>query len=221
MKVKFADSFSKSLKILIWHESRVYKTWAFFRYDISRFIKNVWRFRKALANHYWWDHHGTLMFLEIGLTHMSDNLEKNGLEVNESRLKKVAKMRRAVEIIKNYNQSNYIEMAEAELGQVIHHPWEFEETGETTNNPLGKNGEKLYRMVDNATAAERKHNRKVFDRAREIEELEWKELFTILEGQDYRKYNSLFRKARKAGMRDDRDLWNEWFDGSGMKGWWD
>jgi hypothetical protein len=152
---------------------------------------------------------------------MSDNLEKNGLEVNESRLKKVAKMRRAVEIIKNYNQSNYIEMAEAELGQVIHHPWEFEETGETTNNPLGKNGEKLYRMVDNATAAERKHNRKVFDRAREIEELEWKELFTILEGQDYRKYNSLFRKARKAGMRDDRDLWNEWFDGSGMKGWWD
>lgn len=221
MKVKFADSFSKSLKILIWHESRVYKTWAFFRYDISRFIKNVWRFRKALANHYWWDHHGTLMFLEIGLTHMSDNLEKNGLEVNEPRLKKVAKMRRAVEIIKNYNQGNYIEMAEAELGQVIHHPWEFEETGETTDNPLGKNGEKLYRMVDNATAAERKHNRKVFDRARQIEELEWKELFTILEGQDYRKYNSLFRKARKAGMRDDRDLWNEWFDGSGMKGWWD
>jgi hypothetical protein len=39
--------------------------------------------------------------MEIGLTHMANNLEKHGLEVDGPRLKKVAKMRRAVELIKN------------------------------------------------------------------------------------------------------------------------
>jgi len=29
------------------------------------------------------------------------------------------------------------------------------------------------------------------------------------------------KKPENEGMRDDRDLWNEWFDGSGLKGWWD
>ena len=52
MKIQFADTFSESLKTLIWHESRIYKFYSFFRYDIGRFIKNVWRFRKALSNHY-------------------------------------------------------------------------------------------------------------------------------------------------------------------------
>jgi hypothetical protein len=212
MDIKFADSFTKSLKRLVWHESRVYKFWAFFRYDISRFIRNVWRFRKALSNHYLWDHHGTLMFMETALTHMANNLEKRGMEVDESRLKKVAKMRRAVELIKNYNESNYIEMAEAELGEIIHHPWEFE--------PVPDKPE-YFQLVDKDTPVERKHNRKVYDRARQIEEQEWKELFTILEGQDYKKFNTIFKKARKEGMRDDRDLWNNWFDGSGLKGWWD
>jgi hypothetical protein len=46
---------------------------------------------------------------------MSDNIEKHGNEVDESRLKKVAAMRRVVELIKNYNEDNYIDMAEKEL----------------------------------------------------------------------------------------------------------
>jgi hypothetical protein len=212
MDIKFADSFSKSLKKLIWHESRVYKFWAFFRYDISRFIKNVWRFRKALANHYWWDHHGTLMFLETGLTHMSDNLEVKGMEVDGPRMKKVAAMRRAVEIIKNYNQSNFIDMAEAELGPIYLHDWEFEEVPDKPG---------YSRLIDKDTPEEKKHNRKVFDRAREIEDLEWKELFEILQGQNHKEYSRLYKKAKKEGMGEDRDLWNNWFNGTGLKGWWD
>ena len=48
----------------------------------------------------------------------------------------------------------------------------------------------------------------MFDRAREIERQEWDELFTILKGQDYTKF--------------DKDVdWDEQFDGSGIKGWWD
>ena len=211
MKIQFADTFSESLKTLIWHESRIYKFYSFFRYDIGRFIKNVWRFRKALSNHYWWDHHGTLMFMETGLTHMADNMEVKGMEVDGPRMKKVAAMRRAVEIIKNYNQSNYIEMAESELGPIYLHDWEFEEVPDKPG---------YSRLVEEDTPEERKHNKKVFDRVRQIEENEWDELFKILKGQDYKEYRKLVKLDKKREIKND-NLWDEWFDGSGLKGWWD
>jgi hypothetical protein len=44
MDVQFGDSFTKSLKRLMWHESKVYKFYALFRYDIPHFLKNIWRF---------------------------------------------------------------------------------------------------------------------------------------------------------------------------------
>ena len=211
MKIQFADTFSESLKTLIWHESRIYKFYSFFRYDIGRFIKNVWRFRKALSNHYWWDHHGTLMFMETGLTHMADNMEVKGMEVDGPRMKKVAAMRRAVEIIKNYNQSNYIEMAESELGPIYLHDWEFEEVPDKPG---------YSRLVEEDTPEERKHNKKVFDRVRQIEENEWDELFKILKGQDYKEYRKLVKLDKKREIKND-NLWDEWFDGSGLNGWWD
>ena len=211
MEIKFADSFSKSLKRLMWHESRVYKFYDFFRRDIGRFVKNVWRFRKALAKHYWWDHHGTLMFLETGLTHMSDNLAVRGNEVDGPRMKKVAAMRRAVQLIKNYNESTYIEMAEAELGPIYHHNWEFEEVPDKPG---------FSRLVDKDSPKEKKHNRKVFNRSREIEEQEWKELWDILKGQNHAEFKKIVKRATEE-EKNSRDLWNEWYNGTGLNGWWD
>ena len=199
MDLKFADSFGDSIKRLIRHNTWWYKTYELFRYDLPRFFKNVWTFRKALWNHYWFDHHGTLMFLETGLTHISDTVEKFGNEVDESRLKKVEAMRRAIKLIKNYNEDNYIDMAEKELGELVLHDWEFEEV---PDNPG------YSQLIDNDTPEEKEHNKKVFDRAREIEEQEWDELFVILKGQDYTKF--------------DKDIdWDKQFDGSGLRGWWD
>jgi hypothetical protein len=199
MEVEFTDSFGDSLKTLIRHNTWWYKTYELFRYDIPRFFKNIWRFRKPLWNHYWFDHHGTLTFLEIGLTHMSDNVEKRGNEVDEPRLKKVAAMRRAIELIQNYNEDIYIDMAEKELGELMIHDWEFEPVPDKPG---------YSQLVDNDTDEEKKHNKKVFNRAREIEKQEWDELFVILKGQDYTKF--------------DKDIdWDKQFDGSGIKGWWD
>lgn len=207
MEVKFADTFTKSLKRLIWHESKIYKFYSFFRYDIGRFVKNVWRFRNALSRHYWWDHHSTLQFMEIGLTHMANNLEKHGLEVDGPRLKKVAKMRRAVELIKNYNQGNYIEMAEAELGEIVHHEWEFEPVPDKPG---------FSQLIDKDTPEEAEHNRKVFKRSREIEETEWAELWVILQGQNVSHFTMFADKSA-----DKDSAWDNWFDGSGLRGWWD
>ena len=199
MEIKFADSFGDNLKTMIKHNTWWYKTYELFRYDLPRFFKNIWRFKKLLWNHYWWDHHGTLAFFEVALTHMSDNIEKHGNEVDESRLKKVAAMRRVVELIKNYNEDNYINMAEKELGNLILHDWEFEPVPDKPD---------YSQLVDKDTPEEKEHNRKVFKRAREIGEQEWSELFVILKGQDYTKF--------------DKDIdWNKQFDGSGLRGWWD
>jgi hypothetical protein len=60
----------------------------------------------------------------------------------------------------------------------------------------------------------------VFDRSQEIEEQEWKELWRIFEGQDSNEYKE-FLKQHSPEEQGKRDLWNDWFDGSGMKGWWD
>lgn len=199
MKVGFSDSFADSIKTLIRHQTWWYKTYELFRYDLPRFFKNVWTFRKALWNHYWFDHHGTLQFLEIGLTNISDTIEKYGNEIDEPRLKKVAAMRRAVELIRNYNQDNYIDMAEKELGKLVLHDWEFESVEDKPG---------YVTLVDKETEEEKTHNRKVFDRANEIAKQEWDELFTILKGQDTSKFDK------------DKD-WYKQFDGSGIKGWWD
>ena len=211
MKIQFANSFSKSIKRLIRHQTWWYQTYSLFRHDLPRFFKNIWTFRRALWSHYWFDHHGTLKFLEIGLTNISDTVEKYGHEVTECRLKKVAKMRRAIELIKNYNESNYIEMAESELGPLVLHDWEFE--------PVPDKPE-YSRIIDRDTEEEKAHNRKVFDRAHEIEEQEWDELFIILKGQDHKEYRKLYDAQTEEEQRK-RDLWNEWFDGSGIRGWWD
>ena len=199
MEIKFADTFAKSLKAVIRHQTWWYKLYSLVRYDIPRFINNVWIFRKSLAQTYVWDHHGPMLHLEIALTRMADYIEKDGLEVDESRLKKVSQMRRAAELIRNYNEDNYIDLAEAELGGLILHDWEFEDVPDRPG---------YSQLVDKDTPEEKEHNSKVFNRAREIEEAQWKELWSILKGQDF----SLFNKETD---------WHSQFDGSGLRGWWD
>jgi hypothetical protein len=199
MEIKFADSFGDSLKTMIRHNTWWYKTYDLFRYDLPRFFKNIWRFRKPLWNHYWFDYNGSLEFMETSYTNMVDNIEKHGNEIDKTRLKKVQAMRRAIEILKNCREDNYLAMAEKELGDLIFNDWEFEDVPDKPG---------FSQLVDNDTDEERIHNRKIFDRSNEIQEKEWSELFVILKGQDYTKF--------------DKEIdWDEQFDGSGLRGWWD
>jgi hypothetical protein len=108
-------------------------------------------------------------------------------------------MRRAIEIIKNYNDDNYINMAEKELGNLILNGFGFEPSD---NHP------DCFVLVDKDTPEEKEHNRKIFKRSNELEEQEWNELMYILKGQDYSKFDG------------DVDF-DKQFDGSGMRGWWD
>jgi hypothetical protein len=211
MEVNFADSFGDSLKTLIRHQTWWYKTYSLFRYDLPRFFKNIWKFRKALWNHYWWDHHAILQFVEIGFDHMAVNIEERGNEVDESRLKKVRAMKRAVELIRNYNEDLYIDMAESELGEIIHRDWEFEDVEDRPG---------FSRIKDTQTQEQKDHNSKVYARSRKIQEDEWNELCYLIKGQDHSEYRKMYDSLTDE-EKNKEDHYYKWFDGSGLKGWWD
>jgi hypothetical protein len=192
MDVQFTDSFTKSLKRLAWHESKVYRFYSLFRYDIPHFFTNIWKFRKQLWSHHWWDYRFTLNMLERSLTIMESGMSTKGMEVSETREPKVKAMRRALELLQNNKEDNYIAKAEIELGELVMHDWEFEEVD-------GGN----YRLLDKDTPQEKEHNRKVFQRAKEIEDAEWKELWEIFKGTRY---------SKKYGKK---------YDGTDMRSWWD
>jgi hypothetical protein len=211
MEVKFADTFGESLKRMINRERWYWKAWDFCRYDLPRFLKNIWRFRRGLWRHRSWDYHGMLIFMEDALVHMHTNIEEHGMEVEISRMKKVTAMKRAVELLHHVNEDSFIELAEAELGEIIHHPWEFEDEPDKPG---------YSRLVDKDTPEEKEHNSKVFARAREIEEQEWEELWRIFKGQDMTEYSGIMDSLTDEEKRE-RDHYSEWFDGSNLKGWWD
>jgi len=171
MDVQITDSFTKSLKRLMWHESKVYKVYALFRYDIAHFLKNIWRFRKELWSYDWWDYRFTLNMLERSLTIMEKGMSEKGMEVSESREPKVMKMRRALELLKNSREDNFIDRAEQELGELKLSEWQFE---------LLENGN--HKLIDDESEQDKQHNHKVYQRARKIEEKEWKELWKIVNG---------------------------------------
>ena len=192
MKVEFKDSFFESLEKLVWYDTNLWKVWSAIRYDIPLFFKNVWRFRRELYNHQWWDYRYTLEMLYRSLSIMVVKLEKDGIEEDVSRGKKVAKIKRALELLKHKLDDDYVDRAEAELGEIQSGPFEFEKTEDGN-----------YQLVDLVieTASTRKHNRKVFKRASDIEEKEWKELWDIFKGKKF-------------------TTWDD-FDGSDLRGWWD
>ena len=192
MKVEFKESFFESVEKLVWYDTNLWKVWSAIRYDIPLFFKNVWRFRKELYNHQWWDYRYTLEMMYRSLSIMVVKLEKDGIEEDVSRMKKVVKIKRALELLKHKLDDDYVDRAEAELGEIQSGPFEFEKTEDGN-----------YTMVDLViqTASTRRHNRKVYKRAGDIEEKEWNELWDIFKGKKF----TTFEK----------------FDGSDLRGWWD
>lgn len=192
MDVRFTDSFSKSLKRLIWHQHPIYKVWEFFRYKFPHFIKNVWLFRKELYRHRWWDYSFNLEMLYRSILITHQGMSTKGWEVSETRDPKVKAMARALELMKNKMDDNYIDRAELELGSMATSDFGFTDAGN-----------ELYQLIDTRTEEEKQHCRKVYNRASEIEEQEWKELWEIFKGTE---------NSKKVG---------ESYDGTDMRSWWD
>lgn len=209
MKVEFTESFGDSIKTLIRHNSWWYRIYETFRYDIPAFVKNVYRFRKVLWEHRWYDYRYTLQALQTSLSIMVVRLEADGMEVENSRMKKVTKIKRAIELIQHKMDDDFIERAESELGELVMHDWEFEDVPDMPGSS---------RLIDNETKEEKEHNRTVFKLARTIEDREWRELWNIFKGQSHLDWN----KTKKTLKPNDiQSAYEQWFNGSDMRGWWD
>lgn len=193
MKLKYEDSVLEKIIDFFWYKCNLWRVKNALTTGIPLFFRNIWRFRKELYNHQWWDYRFTLEMLYRSLSIMVVKLETDGIEVDSSRMKKVEKIKRVLELLKHKMDDTYIEMAESELGPLVMHDWEFEEIEDRPD---------LFRLVDNDTPAEKKHNAKIFKRAKQIEEQEWKEIWDTIKGSKLSK---------------------DWenYDGTDMRGWWD
>jgi hypothetical protein len=218
MKIYFKTSFEESIAKIVSQETWWYKTYSFLRWDMWRFFSNIWRFRKELYEHRWWDYHFTLQMLYRSIAIMEKGMH-DGLEVRQSRGKKIQKMQRLLELLDNKINDNYTELAEKELGyELVMRGFEFEEV-----NRSDENSKRLYQLVDNETDEEKELNRKIFDKARELEEAQWDEIWEILKGKKYGDGSKqmLDIMQEKVAIKNKEQDWNDWFDGTGLRGWWD
>jgi hypothetical protein len=139
--------------------------------NLIEFFRNLFFFRKEIYNYRKWDYIYSLTLLKRSLEAQYEDI-KNGCEVAESRVQKAEKIERALQILEYCIDDSFLDLAEAELGEVVFHDWEFE--------PADKNG--LRTLIDKDTPEEKEHNHKVFTRADEIQQALWSELFLILKG---------------------------------------
>ena len=183
--------------------------WDYIRYDIPRGVKNLWLFRKAVWNYRWYSgEYHVFQLMQTAIADMAKNIETKGIEVDKPRLKKVVQMNRVVDLMEHFINEDFIELAEKELGPISNHPIKFKPS---VDHPGA------YELIDFESEEEKAHNRKVFKRASEIETQMWAEIWSILKGQDHTHYIMLLDKNKDS--KDD--VWDEWYDGTGLHHWWD
>ena len=210
METNFAPTFFDSLKRMINRQRWYWKTWDFLRYDMPRFFRNLWIFRKDLYNYRWYSgQNAVLPFMKTALNDMAAKIDERGIEVEHSKSKKIGKMLRAAYIMERFIEDDFLELAEKELGEVICHGFDFEPVPDKPG---------YSRMLNRETDEEKEHNSKVFARSGEIEDQMWAELWTILKGQDYSDFDKIKGDAK---WKEQDELYKNWFDGSGLRGWWD
>ena len=202
MGIKFKSTFFESFKRMINRERWYWKLWDLFRYDIPRFFHNLWLFRKNLWNHTWYNGDSSVLpWVKTAVDDMAWRIEKHGHEVEESRLKKVAKMRRLSYLIDVCVKDEFIEEAEKELGfKYVYYPFEFEEIS---------GSEDLYQLKQNEAPRDKENNSKLLNRSHEIQKEYWEELCAIIKGPDY------------DAMRASDEDCDEKYDGSDLRAWWD
>jgi hypothetical protein len=150
----------------------------------------IWNFRH-------WDYTYNLRILSKSLEPLRDSI-KGGYEVDISKLKKVQKIERAIEILNNITEDKYIDIAESQLGLKVNIDYIFD---------------------NDAPEEVKEANGKIYDLSQEIEDKEWKELWVIFQGQEHSHYVMLLDKITPEKRKKD-DVWGNWYNGSGMSHWW-
>jgi hypothetical protein len=131
-----------------------------------RFIKNIWFFRKELWNHKDFDYIFSLIMLRRSLQGLERSIRINN-SAGSFRWDNILKtLNETICILKSIEDGDYVEKAREAL--IL----------EFKNEEAYKEENGSYRLVDSPG-----HHAKVFNRAIELEEKEWRRLFVLLAGE--------------------------------------
>jgi len=157
-----------------------------------RGLYNFWYFRKEIWNFRPWDYSFQLRLWRKSLIPLRDSI-LNGYEVRDPRMSKVQAIQEAIDLIDDILEDDYISVAEGVLD---------------------------IKFLETTDATEAK---KVIDLSIELADKDWKRLWRIFEGQNHNEYVMLMDRqaVQEQFSKHHTDLWAQWFDGTGMKGWWD
>ena len=191
MKVILTVSFLESLKVLIKQQSWWYKLYNLFKRKIPNFLINIWNFRKFLWRFKPNSYHEILFGMREGLVLLLRDFNRSK-EVEVHKSKKIDKIKRSIDIIDNILYEKYIEISEKKYGKLKS---DFFDDIILTKDDIEK-------------------NKKIIKYSNRIQKEEWDELFKILKGQDINELIDI------ENIYLEKDLYDDWFDGSGMMGWW-
>ena len=152
-------------------------------------INNLIRFRKAVWGFWDFDYHSSLKILKFNLELLYKRIE-NGHEIEESRDKKLLDIKRCIELLNNQLEDDYVDRVGGLNSSK--YPFEFEDIDPNIpkDSPL-----KRFKLKEFCSEKEQEEDSKTFEKARKLEEKEWKELWeTISNGKNHE---------------------------FGMRGWWD
>jgi len=178
-------------------------TWEFIRWDIPRFFKNIWRFRRELKSFGGWDWYYTISMLRRSLITQKESMEKFSNEYEPTLRLKLYYMKRAIYLTDCILEDKFHDMAEARLGyKTVFRDFKFEPIEGSTSKRL---------VFDEESEEERQANRKIFEELSKIEKEVWNELFDILKGDIY---NADMYTEHKGKAYEDVH------NGKGLINWW-
>ena len=116
MEIKFADTFIKSLQNIA--DGKKWYHWRFYRekyYDLRSFLKSFFTYSYKSTMIKDWQFDTIFPLMKLHLEKLCYILEYHGMEVDETRLPKIAKIKRTIKLLDYYIKSDYVEQAENQL----------------------------------------------------------------------------------------------------------
>lgn len=153
-------------KFVHWPGTRpwLFKKIETYYYNVKWIIVNFFKYAKIISQHRPWDYEYILKMMKFQLKELCHTIEKYGNEVDEDRLPKIARMKRAIEILDAQTEDTYAERC-GYIGEASKLCIDKE------NNQVKLELQPGYEDYDEA---------KVFKDADELRKKEWNELFDIL-----------------------------------------
>lgn len=161
MEVKFTNTFFESMKHMA--QSNHWYHWRFYRnlyYDIKNNIRSIIRYIKPTTNLVPWEFLTILPMLKKHVDEVTYNLENYGMEIDETRLPKIEKLKRVSYLLDHVYREDFSKVAEIELN--------LKSSGKYTS------------LGDTKTEEEEKIDEQIRYKSYEIEETYWKELWDTI-----------------------------------------